>query len=57
MNKKVLNEFVLPVGLALILLVQISNYVNKENCITVPPTVEKMKNIEFSTNNKRYKFK
>ena len=57
MNAQITKEFLIPVGLALFLLIQINNFVNNQNCITVPPTVEKMRNIEFSTNNKRYKFK
>ena len=57
MNAQITKEFLIPVGLALFLLIQINNFVNNQNCITIPPTVEKMRNIEFSTNNKRYKFK
>lgn len=57
MNTQITKEFIIPVGLALFLLIQINSFVNNQNCITIPPTLEKMRNIEFSTNNKRYKFK
>ena len=57
MNNKVFEEFILPVTLAFLVLFQLSNYTTLPKCISIPPTIEKMKNIEFSTNNKRYKFK
>ena len=42
---KTTNEFILPVTLAFLVLFQLSNYTKSSKCISIPPTIEKMRNI------------